>query len=145
MTQRMKTVLGCIRRADEDFSMIEPGDRVGVGVSGGKDSLLLLYALALYRKFCKVPYTLDAITLDMGLRPFDVSGIERLCRELDVPYTVVPTQIAQVIFDIRKEKNPCALCAKMRRGYLYPDRNLRRYRHGCYARGCYCGHRRHPL
>lgn len=118
MTQRMKTVLGCIRRADEDFSMIEPGDRVGVGVSGGKDSLLLLYALALYRKFCKVPYTLEAITLDMGLRPFDVSGIERLCRELDVPYTVVPTQIAQVIFDIRKEKNPCALCAKMRRGAL---------------------------
>ena len=114
----MKTVLGCIRRADADFSMIAPGDRIGVGVSGGKDSLLLLYAMALYRKFCKVPFTLEAITLDMGLRPFDVSGIEKLCEALDVPYTVVPTQIAQVIFDIRKEKNPCALCAKMRRGAL---------------------------
>ena len=118
MTQRMKTVLGCIRRADADFSMIQPGDRIGVGVSGGKDSLLLLYAMALYRRFCKTPFTLEAITLDMGLRPFDVSGIQALCEQINVPYTVIPTQIAQVIFEIRKEKNPCALCAKMRRGAL---------------------------
>lgn len=98
--------------------MIAPGDRVAVGVSGGKDSLLLLYALSLYRKFCAVPFTLEAITLDMGLRPFDTGGISALCERLEVPYTVVPTQIAQVIFDVRKEKNPCALCAKMRRGAL---------------------------
>lgn len=114
----MKTVLGCIRRADTDFGLIEHGDRIAVGVSGGKDSLLLLYALALYRKFEGKSFTLEAITLDMGLRPFDVSGIERLCAELDVPYTLVPTQIAEVIFDIRKESSPCSLCAKMRRGAL---------------------------
>ena len=114
----MKTVLGCIRRADEDFGMIAPGDRIAVGVSGGKDSLLLLYALSLYRRFSGKDFTLQAITLKLGLEPFDVAPIEKLCAELDVPYTVLDTQIAQVIFDIRKESNPCALCAKMRRGAL---------------------------
>ena len=114
----MKTVLGCIRRADEDFGMIAPGDRIAVGVSGGKDSLLLLYALSLYRRFSGKDFTLRAITLKLGLEPFDVTPIERLCAQLDVPYTVLDTQIAQVIFDIRKESNPCALCAKMRRGAL---------------------------
>ena len=114
----MKTVLGCIRRADEDFGIIAPGDRIAVGVSGGKDSLLLLYALSLYRRFSGKDFTLQAITLKLGLEPFDVAPIEKLCAELDVPYTVLDTQIAQVIFDIRKESNPCALCAKMRRGAL---------------------------
>ena len=114
----MKTVLGCIRKADTDFGMIAPGDRIAVGVSGGKDSLLLLYALSLYRKFSGKDFTLQAITLKLGLEPFDVSGIEELCRQIDVPYTVLDTEIAHVIFDIRKESNPCALCAKMRRGAL---------------------------
>ena len=100
----MKTVLGCIRRADEDFSLIGDGDRIAVGVSGGKDSLLLLYALSLYRRFSHKNFALSAITLDMGLRPFDVSGIRALCERIEVPYTVVQTQIAQVIFDIRKAK-----------------------------------------
>ena len=114
----MKTVLGCVRKADQDFGMIEPGDRIAVGVSGGKDSLMLLYALSLYRKFSGKDFTLQAITLKLGLEPFDVAPIAALCRQLDVPYTVLETQIAQVIFDIRKESNPCALCAKMRRGAL---------------------------
>ena len=114
----MKTVLGCIRKADTDFDMIAPGDRIAVGVSGGKDSLLLLYALSLYRKFSAKDFTLHAITLKLGLEPFDVSGIAALCKQLDVPYTVIDTEIAHVIFDIRKESNPCALCAKMRRGAL---------------------------
>ncbi len=114
----MKKVLGCIRRACEDFGLIEDGDRVGVGVSGGKDSLLLLYALSLYRRFSKQRFDLVALTLTMGLEPFDLSGIRALCKELDVPYVVQETHIGQVIFEERKEKNPCSLCAKMRRGAL---------------------------
>ena len=115
----MQKILGQVRRCVEDYHMIDAGDVVAVGVSGGKDSLLLLYALSLYRKFSHKNFTLCAITLDMGLRPFDVGGIRALCEQLEVPYTLVDTQIAQVIFDIRKEQNPCALCAKMRRGALY--------------------------
>ncbi len=114
----MKTVLGCVRKADTDFNMISPGDRVAVGISGGKDSLLLLYALSLYRKFSHKDFTLHAITLKMGLEPFDVSGIAALCEKLEVPYHVIETEIAHIVFDVRKESNPCALCAKMRRGAL---------------------------
>ena len=114
----MKEILGCIRRADQDFGMIKAGDKVAVGVSGGKDSLLLLYAMALYRKFCPEPFELEALTLTMGMEPFDVSGIRELCDRLEVPYIVRETEIGKVIFEERKEKNPCSLCAKMRRGAL---------------------------
>ena len=111
-------MLWCIRRACEDFSLIEDGDRIGVGVSGGKDSLMLLYALALYRRFTKQKFEIVALTLTMGLEPVDWSGIKELCEKLDVPYIIQETQIGKVIFEERKEKNPCSLCAKMRRGAL---------------------------
>ncbi len=114
----MKELLGCIRRADKDFGLIEAGDRVAVGVSGGKDSLILLYALSLYRRFCPNPYELIAVTLHLGREPFDTAPIQRLCDELNVPYLVKRTEISRIIFDERKEKNPCSLCAKMRRGAL---------------------------
>lgn len=114
----MKELLGCIRKADKDFELIEAGDKVCVGVSGGKDSLALLYSMALYRHFCPNKFELIAVTLHMGREPFDLSGIQALCDTLNVPYVVKRTQIAEVIFDIRKEPNPCALCAKMRRGAL---------------------------
>lgn len=114
----MKQVLGCIRRADQDFSMIQPGDRVAVGVSGGKDSLLLLQAMALYRKFSPNPFELTAITVSMGFEPFDLSGVQAMCDALEVPYVVKQTQIGDIVFNQRKEKNPCALCAKMRKGCL---------------------------
>lgn len=114
----MKQVLGCLRRADQDFHMIQAGDRIAVGVSGGKDSLLLLYAMALYRKFCKVPYELAAITLTMGIGDFDTNAIQALCDELEVPYIVRHTDILKIVIEDRKEKNPCALCSKMRRGVL---------------------------
>ena len=115
----MKRILGDLRRADQDFGLIQSGDRVAVGVSGGKDSLVLLEALALYRKFSPHPFELGAITVSMGLEPFDLSGVAALCEELDVPYHVEKTQIGRIVFEERKEPNPCALCAKMRRGALY--------------------------
>lgn len=114
----MKTTLGCIRKADTDFHLIDAGDRVAVGVSGGKDSLLLLRALSLYRLFSHKDFTLTAFTVSMGMEPFDLSGIRALCEELNVPYVVRETEIGRIIFETRKESNPCALCAKMRRGVL---------------------------
>ena len=108
--------------------MLSDGDRVAVGVSGGKDSLLTLWALAKLRRFYPRKFELEAITLDMGSGA-DFSGVAELCRELDVPYTVVPTQIFEVVFNIRRETNPCSLCAKMRRGALHgaaADRNCRK-------------------
>ena len=112
MIQRLT---GLLRRCAEDYRMIEPGDRIGVGVSGGKDSLVLLVLLAELKKY--VSFHLEAITIDMGLG-MDYSQIEALCRELDVPYSIVKTEIGPIIFDYRKEKNPCSMCAKMRRGAL---------------------------
>ena len=98
--------------------MISQGDNIAIGVSGGKDSLALLATLAELRRFYPKKYSLQAITLDMGYENADFTPIAEFCRKIDVPYTVKKTQIKQVIFDIRHEKNPCALCAKMRRGSL---------------------------
>ncbi len=98
--------------------MIQTGDSVAVGVSGGKDSLLLLRALSLYRAFSPHPFTLCAITITTGLEPFDLSGVSKMCESLDVPYHIIATEIGKVVFEARKESNPCALCAKMRRGAL---------------------------
>lgn len=114
----MKKTLGCIRKADTDFGLIDPGDRIAVGVSGGKDSLLLLHALSLYRKFTHKDFSLIAVTVDMGLEPFDLGGIRELCGQLEIPYEVRKTDIGRIIFDCRKEKNPCSLCSKMRRAVL---------------------------
>ena len=98
--------------------MIEDGDRIAVGVSGGKDSLLLLHALSLYRKFTHKDFTLQAITVDNGLGSPDYSRITALCESLGIPYIIKKTEIGEIIFNYRKEKNPCALCAKMRRAVL---------------------------
>lgn len=117
--EHIKRVLSYTRRAVDDYEMIKHGDRIAVGVSAGKDSLTLLCALSELRRFYPVPFEICAITVDMGFEGMDLSGVEALCRELDVEYHIVPTQISKVIFDIRKEKNPCSLCAKMRRGALH--------------------------
>jgi len=113
----MQKLIGLVRRCVEDYHMIEAGDRIGVGVSGGKDSLALLVFLAQLKKYFPAPFYLEAITIDMGLG-MDYSGIQKLCQDLDVPFTLVKTEIAPIIFDHRKEKNPCSMCAKMRRGAL---------------------------
>jgi tRNA(Ile)-lysidine synthase TilS/MesJ len=114
-----RRLLSYVRRAVDDYQMIEDGDRICVGISGGKDSLALLAGLAGLRHFYPKSFELVALTVDMGFDGVDFSAIEALCRELNVPYHVKKTEIAQIIFDIRKEKNPCSLCAKMRRGVLH--------------------------
>ena len=113
----MQKLLGLVRRCVDDYHMIAPGDKIGVGVSGGKDSLALLVLLAELRKFHPAEFTLEAITIDMGLG-MDYSEVAALCEKLEIPFTQVQTQIAPIIFEHRKEKNPCSMCAKMRRGAL---------------------------
>lgn len=114
----MKQVLGCIRRADERFGMIKDGDRICVGVSGGKDSLLLMYGLKLYQRFCRRDYEVCGVMLDLGLVEQDTSAVEEFARSIGVPFEVIKTDIGDVVFNIRKETNPCAMCAKLRRGAL---------------------------
>lgn len=117
--ENMKRVLSYTRRAIDDYSMINEGDKIAVGVSAGKDSLTLLCAMAYLRRFYPKKFELIAITIDMGFEPKqDFSAIQELCNRLSVEYHVVPTEISKIIFDVRKEKNPCSLCAKMRRGAL---------------------------
>ena len=113
----MQKMMGLVRRCVDDYNMISEGDKIAVGVSGGKDSLVLLTLLAGLRQYFHKPFQLEAITIDMGLG-MDYSGIQALCDRLNVPYTIVKTEIAPIIFDHRKEKNPCSMCAKMRRGAL---------------------------
>ena len=119
----MNQILSYVRRCVEDYDMIQAGDRVAVGVSGGKDSLTLLVALARLSVFYPKPFTVEAFTLDMGHvdggAGMDFSHVAELCGELGVPYTLLHSEIHHIIFDLRKEKNPCSMCAKMRRGALH--------------------------
>lgn len=109
--------MGLMRRCIDDYHMIEAGDKIAVGVSGGKDSLTLLVTLAALRQYYPKPFSLEALTIDMGLG-MDFSPVEALCQTLDVPYVCKKTEIGSIIFELRKEKNPCSMCAKMRRGAL---------------------------
>ncbi len=115
----MQKLLSYTRRAVDHYHMIEEGDRIAVGVSGGKDSLALLVALANLRRFYPKHYDVVAITLEMGYEEMDFSAVQALCDSLGVEYIRVPTQIKQIVFDIRREENPCSLCAKLRRGALH--------------------------
>ena len=119
----MRKILSLVRRCVEDYDMIKPNDRIAVGVSGGKDSLVLLAALAQLRDFYPVPYTVEAITLDMGRADgregMDFDPVAEYCKSLGVPYTLLNSEIHHIIFDLRREKNPCSMCAKMRRGALH--------------------------
>ena len=122
----MQKLMGLVRRCVDDYKMITPGDKIAVGISGGKDSLVLLQILAGLRSYMN--FELEAITIDMGLG-MDYSAVEKFCESLNVPYTIVKTEIGPIIFDYRKEKNPCSMCSKMRRGALNQailDRGIRK-------------------
>ena len=115
---RLQQVLSYVRRAIDDYQMIEEGDKIAVGISGGKDSLTLLHALNELRRFYPKHFDLHAVTVDLGFDNLNLDKIKELCRNLNIEYIVVETDIAKIIFEERKEKNPCALCAKMRKGAL---------------------------
>lgn len=115
---KLQQLLSYTRKAIDDYQLIEKGDRIAIGISGGKDSLAMLYALCGLRRFYPKSFEIHAITIDLGHKGFDTLPLQELCEQLKVPYTVVHTEIANIIFDERKEKNPCSLCAKMRKGAL---------------------------
>lgn len=134
---KLQRLLSLIRQAVEQYHMIEDGDHIAVGVSGGKDSLTLLYGLHYLQKFYPKQFTLSAITVDLGLGNMDLEPVRALCEEFGVPYTVIPTDIGKVLFEIRKESNPCSLCAKMRKGALNNkalELQLRPVMHSLYLR-----------
>lgn len=114
----MQKLVGLVRRCVDDYNMIAPGETVAVGVSGGKDSLALLALLAALGEYHPTKFRLEAFTVDMGLPGMDFSPVASFCDKLEIPYHLLKTDIGAIVFDYRKEKNPCSMCAKMRRGAL---------------------------
>lgn len=115
---KLQQLYSYVRKAIDDYHMISENDKIAVGISGGKDSLTLLYALSGLRRFYPHKFEIHAVTVDLGFEKLNLDGIKELCKELDVEYTIVKTDIAHIIFEDRKESNPCSLCAKMRKGAL---------------------------
>lgn len=117
----MQKILGYMRKAIQEFDLIEDGDRIAVGVSGGKDSLVLLKGLVMLRKFIGIDYDVVAVTIDPGFNGEygDYSEVQKLCDELGIKYVLVRSKIGEIVFDVRKEDHPCSLCARMRRGALH--------------------------
>lgn len=115
---QLQRLLSYTRKAVDEYDMIQENDHIAVGISGGKDSLTLLYALHGLKRFYPKKFKLSAITVDLGFEDFDLSPILSLCKELDIPYRIVRSDIYNILFHVRKENNPCSLCAKMRKGAL---------------------------
>jgi len=119
----MEKICSLVRRCVEDYDMIQPGDRLAVGVSGGKDSLVTLAALAKLSHYYPKPFTVEAFTLDMGAAEgraaADFGPVAAYCTSIGVPFHLIQSEISHIIFDLRREKNPCSMCAKMRRGALH--------------------------
>lgn len=115
---QLQRLLSFTRKAVDEYDMIQEGDHIAVGISGGKDSLTLLYALHGLKRFYPKHFELSAVTVDLGFENFDLSPIQDLCKELGIPYQIVKSEIYHILFDVRKEANPCSLCAKMRKGAL---------------------------
>ncbi|MDO5345972.1 MAG: ATP-binding protein [Lachnospiraceae bacterium] len=124
---KLQRLMNLVRKAMDEYGLIEEGDRIAIGISGGKDSLALLYALSGIQRYYPKHFELQAITVSLGFENFRLEPIKALCADLQVPYTVVETEIGPIIFDERNESNPCSLCAKMRKGAL----NTRAKELGC--------------
>ena len=118
MDKLLNEFTGTVRRAVDDYKMIEEGDKIAVGVSGGKDSMLLLAAMKHLQSFYPKAFEIEAITIELGFEGMDFTPVADYCKVYDIPYTCVKTDIKEIVFDVRKEDNPCSLCAKMRRGAL---------------------------
>lgn len=115
---KLQRLLSLTRQAVDNYHLIDSGDKIAIGISGGKDSLALLYALHGLKRFYPHPFELTAITVDLGFGNFNLDAVQSLCNDLSIEYTVIPTEIGKILFETRKESNPCALCAKMRKGAL---------------------------
>lgn len=124
---QLQRLLSYTRKAVDEYEMIQNGDHIAVGISGGKDSLTLLYALHGLKRFYPQKFELSAVTVDLGFEDFDLTPVANLCREMDIPYKIVKSDIYDILFNVRKESNPCSLCAKMRKGAL----NARALEMGC--------------
>lgn len=118
---KLQKLLSLIRKGVDDYQMINDGDVIGVGISGGKDSLALLYGLKHLQYFYPKKFSLVGITVSLGFEGTDYTPVKKFCAELDIPYFIAETDIGEIIFDIRKEKNPCSLCSKMRKGSLHDE------------------------
>jgi len=114
----MKRVLSLLRQAVDQYQLIEEGDKIAIGLSGGKDSMALLTAFATLKKFYPIPFELYGITVDLGFNNMDIDCIAQYCSSLSVPFIHVKTEIAKIVFEARNEDNPCSLCATMRKGAL---------------------------
>ncbi|MDD6797227.1 MAG: ATP-binding protein [Clostridia bacterium] len=112
----LQRLLSQTRKAIDEYSMIKDGDKIAVGISGGKDSLTMLYALQGLRRFYPARFDIEAITVSAGIDGMDFTPVQELCKELNVNYTIINTDIYDIVYNIRKETNPCALCAKLRKG-----------------------------
>ena len=113
---KLQQLLSYTRKAVDDYQMIQKDDSIAVGISGGKDSLTMLYALAGLKRFYPNSFHIEAISVHLGFQNMDLSPVTRLCEELQVNHTIVESDIFKIVFEDRKESNPCSLCAKMRKG-----------------------------